>query len=1015
MTFSFSSRSRVAMLLVSSGAILAAASGEGNLSVHVLDQLGKPVAGAQVIISSPTQIGGARRLQSDKDGHVRFIRLFPGEFTIKAAAPGLQAVTLEHVPVKVDQTASANVVLKETAGATVVVTDSVRLVDTTTVTAGTQFTQESLSSLPVGRDQLATIALAPGVLTLPTNASGDAANPGLLFGLNRTSGGSASGGTNGARNNTYLIDGVDVTNPYYGTSRTQLPPELIQVQDIKTGGITAEYTARAGLFSNVTTKSGGNEFSGGLSLTYRTPSLQNGAASGRLDAVKRTTNDLNAWVSGPLIQDKLWFVADVQKLKDTVEVHPNAKVAVPVGEVRTGLKADTTRFFGKLTWQISDKDLASFSYNHDPVESDTQVDPSVQTLRSVAISQGGSRFLATYSHQFDNLFLDLRASKHRESNNQVGQHLGEGIQNTILSDTPISGIQKNLGPSATDNQVHFDRTEFRGDLTWLFDVAGSHTLKFGYQIGEEVLTRTTGIGGGATYESYIAPVAWSDTAAYGGNVNSFKNRIITAVNNNAAIKAALAAAGYAATGAGGAYVSTDLNSYVFNTVNPYGGYYSYRDTLDSKATSQPKLDKKGFYIQDQWQIGNFTFSPGVRFDDYTYVADDGTKLFDTGFKASPRIGLTWDIRGNGRSKAYAYFGRYVDPIKLDMVQFTGSLSSSVNLEQVNILDQWVTFNTRGGKKTVDAAFTDNFKLPKTDELRVGYSQELGSNYSFEVAATWRRDFDIVEDWDITLFTDKTALANEAKSVYGITGTPTAAQQHAIDLYQSLYIDPSYFAGGGYTGAQNVARAKAGTLNYMLGNLPGAERNYRSLELTLNRKDADNWSGFATLSFVHADGNSYSSGDAGRQGDNAQWDPRLPYMNGRLAGSIAWAFKSYGGYHWENGLKVGANFLAYSGFAYARGITGGGLEAAPAVDQIDQERQIHWTPNIYQLDVRVTYGRDLHKKIHGEVFADIFNILNRQSPTGLSESTNLKGAAPVVDTPYQYQAPRNVVLGAKLTF
>ena len=299
---------------------------------------------------------------------------------------------------------------------------------------------------------------------------------------------------------------------------------------------------------------------------------------------------------------------------------------------------------------------------------------------------------------------------------------------------------------------------------------------------------------------------------------------------------------------------------------------------------------------------------------------------------------------------------------------------------------------------------------------MGYSQEFGDKYSIEVAATWRRDFDIVEDWDITLFTDKAALESEARSVFSIgAGTPTAAQQHAIDLYRNLYIDPSYFAGGGYSGAQNVQRAKSGAVNYLLGNLPGGERKYRSLEVTGTRRDADHWSGFATVSFVNADGNSYSSGDAGRQADNAQWDPRLPYMNGRLAGSISWAFKSYATYHWDNGLRIGANFTAYSGFAYARGIVGGGLEAAPAVDQIDNARQIHWTPRVYQLDARVSYARALTKKVRGEVYLDVYNLLDRQSATGLSEAKNLWGAAPVADTPYQYQAPRNAVLGVKVSF
>lgn len=129
--------------------------------------------------------------------------------------------------------------------------------DVTTVTAGTQLTQEELTSLPMVRSQLATLNLAPGVISV-------GGNPSLAAGLNRD-----NFGNNGARNNTYMIDGIDVTSPEAGTYRTTIAPELVASQDIKTGAITADYTARAGLFSNTTTISGTNDWSGGLNYYYR--------------------------------------------------------------------------------------------------------------------------------------------------------------------------------------------------------------------------------------------------------------------------------------------------------------------------------------------------------------------------------------------------------------------------------------------------------------------------------------------------------------------------------------------------------------------------------------------------------------------------------------------------------------------------------------------------------------------------------------------------------------------------
>ena len=158
-------RTRIALFLVSTPVLLAAASlGEGNFQLRVIDASGKPVVGALVVLSSPSQIGGARSAHSDTEGLVRFVRLTPGEFTVKVSAPKLQSATLPQVLVRVDQTTSAKVALREVAGATVEVSASVRLVDATSITAGIQFSQEDLAGLPVGRDQLSTIALAAAAL-----------------------------------------------------------------------------------------------------------------------------------------------------------------------------------------------------------------------------------------------------------------------------------------------------------------------------------------------------------------------------------------------------------------------------------------------------------------------------------------------------------------------------------------------------------------------------------------------------------------------------------------------------------------------------------------------------------------------------------------------------------------------------------------------------------------------------------------------------------------------------------
>jgi len=1001
---------RAAALIVASG-FVAYAAGDGNLTVSVTDASGRALAGASVTITSPGQIGGARTVVTDAAGKARFLRLTPGAFRVQLSATGFQGQSINNVEVQVDQTASVNAKMAPVGGATVEVVAAAAQVDVTTVTAGTQIGQEEIENLPVARNQLATLNLAPGVVSV-------GGNPSLAVGLNRD-----NFGGNGSRNNTYLVDGIDVTSPEAGTSRTQIAPELIQVQDIKTGAITAEYTARAGLFSNVTTKVGSNDFSGGVAVGYQAASLNDKVKSGKFDIGERAIQDFSVWAMGPIIKDTLWYVISYQKVKDEVTVKLDSTATTTPGETRTGVNEDGYRIYGKLTWQITPSDTFSFTFNKNPYEFDNLSTTNVVTRRAAKTVQGGDRFLAHYSHQWAKFFLDVRLASHTEKNEALARYTDGGPQNTLRSLSSLTTLQSQLGNSSAYDKREYKKDQLRVDGTWLFEAMGSHTAKGGFQTGEESLTQEIGVGQGQALESYdLNSYAWSNLPA--GNVRSQKVRITTAINNDAALKAAFVGAGYTPTDAG-KFQPSDFNSYVFNEATPFGGFYSYRIAQESLAQSEPKMKTRGFYLQDQWQIGAFTFSPGFRVDNYKYLADNGQELFDTGNGFAPRIGVTWDVEGNGKSKAYAYFGRYIDPIKLDMVRFTGSLTSSVRNEQARMLNRWITFNVRGGSKVVDAVFADTFKLPKTDEIRLGYSREFATFYTFEATGTYRKDFDIVEDWDPTLYTDPNALEDEARAVFGL-GTRTAVPyaslstqgKRAVDAFRALVIDPNYFAGGGFSGAQNVARVAGGTLNFVLANLPGGERKYKSLDLTVTRREANHWGGFVSASFVDAQGNSFSSGNADFQGDLAVYDPRLPYTNGTLDGSVDWLFKSYGYYRWDMGMLVGATLNANSGYHYTRGQVGSGrvLQVAPALADFDKEGLgTYKTPTFYQLDIRVQYGKNFNKKVRGEVYLDILNATNRQNATGLSEGLNVRSNAPVPDTPYQYQAPRRFFIGARLKF
>ncbi|WP_026853438.1 TonB-dependent receptor [Geothrix fermentans] len=1023
MYLSPSRMARTTALLVAMGASLHAA-GDGGITVTVTSTTGAIVAGATVTISSPTQIGGARTEVTDREGKARFLRLTPGRFKVVVTAKEFQTATIDKVDVLVDQTQGVNARLAPVGAAVVEVVSTVSAVDVTTVTAGTQLTQEELTNLPVVRSQLATLNLAPGVISV-------GGNPSLAAGLNRD-----NFGNNGARNNTYMIDGIDVTSPEAGTYRTTIAPELVAAQDIKTGAITAEYTARAGLFSNTTTISGSNDWSGGLNYYYRGSDWWNQVGRGRPAVVNSEVKDTTLYFSGPILKDRLWIVASGQTVKESgkIDVHPTATLTP--GETRESVLNDEQRYFVKLTWNPIQGHTFVGGFSRNPGKFDNLNNPRTPTSQANQTERGGNNYNLSYTWQESKFILDARFLRHEEVDTTQALYPNLGAQVTVQTD-PIAGsvptIQRLFGGSSAGTKRKYQVDNGRVDFTYLFDALGSHTLKLGVQKGKSELTQTIFISNGAWYENLgpVGNVAGGPAPTfdyvdknYSGFVPGTGSRMLTAINSGAypTVRTALDtnSDGVVSLAELGAYQFTEL----YDPARPYMGYMGYRRNLASQATSSPRLETQGGYIQDQWQIGTWTFSPGVRFDTYEYKADNGQSLFKTGVNWAPRLGLTWDVKGNGRSKAYAYFGRYIDPIKLDMVRFTGSLSSSVQTEDIRLAGVWVTENTRGGSKTVDAVFADTFKLPKTDEFRLGFAQDFGNAWSAEATYTYRRDYDIVEDWDPTLYTDVNALEAEARSVFklgtGAYSTLSASGQAVIDAYRALVIDPNYFAGGGYSGAQNVDRVAKGKLNFVLANLPGGFRYYNTFDFTVTRKLQDHWGGFATYTKVRATGNSNSSGNADYQGDLARFDPRLPYNNGSLEGSVDWLAKANLYYKWDSGVTLGATYNVVSGYHYSpsQAFSSRLLLKVPSDPTLLNTEMLgtNMSPRYDTMDVHLQYDFKLWKRLKGSVYTDVFNFFNKQQATDIAAVSNFVGSGYLTQgQAYGYVLPRRFNLGVKIAF
>jgi len=316
----------------------------GKIQGHILDEEGNAVPFATVMITGP-DLQGARTALSSSNGLFVIPHLPVGTYTVKISHVSFQVVTYEEVIVRLGKTTTMPEI--RLTGAVhelppVLVEEKRILVDMTTTTIGANLIPEEFDQLPIQRDYRELPALLP---LANTSSYNDDVNYGGATGLE----------------NKYFIDGVDVTDPYRGTTGMRLPYNFVREVEVKAGSYEAEYRSSLGGILNVITHSGRNEVHGQVFGFYANNRF---AGEQRTGAFEPSTGDFSQYdlgfsVGGPIAKDKLWFYA---AYNPTVE---QEDVEIP----DQGFYNDKNVvhiFAGKLTWRAAQRVNVGFSVFGDP-------------------------------------------------------------------------------------------------------------------------------------------------------------------------------------------------------------------------------------------------------------------------------------------------------------------------------------------------------------------------------------------------------------------------------------------------------------------------------------------------------------------------------------------------------------------------------------------------------------------------------------------------------------------------
>ncbi len=407
----------------------------GRILGEIHDQTGAAVAGATVTVTD-VQRGTKRTATTDESGAYVVPSLTPSVYTIRVEANGFK--TVERPNVQVEVATDVNVDLSLSPGnvkETVVVTDEVPLVNTTSSTLGGTLSNKEINDLPLnGRNYENLLQLRPGVVRYP-------------------GGGFSTTSANGLRaeDNAYLVDGLFNSEPFSGQSiingagiagdsATILPVDSIQEFNLQQNP-PAEYGWKPGAVVNVGLKSGTNQVHGsGYAFGRDTPF----DARNYFNPIPQTKNPRNleqfgGTFGGALIKDRLFYFGGYEGQRYTVGNTGSLATwsTVPLADAGNCAFSGTGDCANSIPDAIADVHAAFLA---DAIPND---------VSAASLKIGGCTFTPPSTVSCDGSGFPLNTSTSPDSS------INFGLPNTVSSDNAVGKVDYHLNDRNTLSSLYF--------------------------------------------------------------------------------------------------------------------------------------------------------------------------------------------------------------------------------------------------------------------------------------------------------------------------------------------------------------------------------------------------------------------------------------------------------------------------------------------------------------------------------------------------------------------------------
>jgi Carboxypeptidase regulatory-like domain len=914
------------------------ASSTGTVQGRVVDAQGAVLPGVTVTATSPALLGTQATVTSET-GNYRFPAVPPGTYTLTYELPGFNSVKREGIQITLGFTANVNVDLQlATVQETVTVTGESPVIDTSATRIQQNFKLEQLQSIPNGRDMWALLAVTPSVQMSRIDVGGNRAG---------TQTGYTAYGFNGQVR--VLIEGINTTE---GTGGAGFYFDYASLEEafLGTSGQSAEMP-NPGVQSQFIAKSGGNQFSGEYYLDWYNNSLQgsnipdeytapnafNGTNGS--NAIRAGSNEIANYydtainVGGPIKKDKMWWHFTYREQENQV-AQPNflfdstfnTKLWNPVAKATYQVNQNH-KLIGYFQWGQKNQPMRL------PQSTYTYSDPG----QTFAQDSGSWVYKAEWNGTIsDKLYVEARYGDF-------------GYYFPLIANSDFDYFWRDTGRAVLEGshqrwQLDRDRKQTTAAATYFLDTArGSHTLKFGGELLKE-----------QSWEGY--------QQQWGGNMDLIYNNGVS-------------------------------NQVVFGppTASCEVGALSAHDCLTSRAA----LDHFGVFVNDTWAAGRMTLNAGVRYDRYRGWLPEQEQLaanvgpvvlqartfpeteFFTWNRFAPRIGMTYDLSGDGRTVIKANYGLYWHNPGASVPDTgnpnTADKAATYSWNDANGDRRWqpgeqgnLVSATLEGTISVDPAL----KAPYSHEGSVWLERQLTNSMGVRAGFVYKTEDDLIQ-------THQPNRGPEAFSVpfdfvdIGVDGVRGTSDDRTIGMFGLPSSQASSFPN-----------------NNVVMNTDRYGR-YKTVETSLNKRYANRWS--ASLGGSHTWLTDFPSGLFPN-------NPNLPGVEDRST----WQFKATASYDAPWGIRISPVVRHQSGVNFARTVSisapsalglittsGSGARATAYVEAANANRE----DNIWVFDVRAEKTLNLVGRLRTRLFLDLFNLTNSHASETISRATGLSYLKP----------------------